>query len=395
MKQNVNICIDYLKIRFDFKFAKDSKFYQSFAKLLSLTIDNYEEDNHSSFGYDEGYYLGSCINIFSGGEFTRNKYGDKTSLLELKGSACREFEELGGSWLSLFELISQNNGHCTRIDIAIDDFSNSISIPEIKQKIEKREYISRIRSLTLDNSIPIEEALEGDDEQMAIRLSKHDGFTATLGGRSSSQLCIYNKKAERLAHGYIVNYPSWIRYESRFYHKTAESALALVYKAMSEDEDNNSSNKYPLMCLSLLSGLITFIEEKKNKNLCLNKTWSKWESFTQNVEKCHPVVQSRLEKSIVDNFEWFYHTNRKILLKMLLSEPSLFSDFLVYSAVSGGRIFTSRDRAIVNNYRKSESKTELSEEDVKTFIKKFTKYKSDDLSKVLKLSEKYTYQEDE
>ncbi len=393
MKQNVNICIDYLKIRFDFKFAKDSKFYQSFAKLLSLSIDDYVIDNHSSFGYDEGYYLGAGINIFSGGEFTRNKYGDETSLLELKGSSCREFEELGGSWLSLFELISECNGHCTRIDIAIDDFSNAITISEIKEKIEKREYISRIRSLTLDNSIPIEEVLDNDDEQVAIRLSKNGGFTATLGGRSSSQLCIYNKKAERLAHGYFVAFPYWIRYESRFYHKTAESALALVYKAMMEDEDNDSSDKYPLLCLSLLSGLITFIDEKKNKNLCLNKPWKKWIDFIRNVESCHPVVQSRLEKSIIDNFEWFFHTNRKILLKMALAEPKLFQDFLLFTAHNGGTIFTAKDRAIVNNYRKKNNEDVLNDEQVKKFVFNLNKYKNDDLTRIISLSKKYSYEE--
>ncbi len=393
MDQKVNICIDYLKIRFDFKFSQEEKFYREFVKLLSLSVSDYEIDNHSSFGYDDGYYIGSSINIFSGGEFTRNKYGEETSLLELKGSACREFEELGGSWLSLFELISECNGHCTRIDIAIDDFSNAITIPEIKEKIEKREYISRIRSLTLDNSIPIEEALDSDDEQVAIRLSKNGGFTATLGGRSSSQLCIYNKKAERLAHGYFVAFPSWIRYESRFYHKTAESALALLYQAMIEDEENDTTDKYPLLCLSLLTGLITFIDEKKNKNLCLNKTWQKWTDFTKSVESCHPVVQSRLEKSILDNFEWFFHTNRKILLKMALAEPKLFQDFMLFTAHNGGSIFTAKDRAIVNNYRKKNDENILSDEQVKRFVSNLQKYKNDDITKIISLSKKYSYEE--
>lgn len=106
-----------------------------------------------------------------GGKITKTKEGLNTILLEMKGSACRDFEErvlintvyVNGeisdreemnrkARIDLIEYCLKIGGICTRIDIPVDDFSGNITINEIKEKIKNREYITRMRHLEITDS---------------------------------------------------------------------------------------------------------------------------------------------------------------------------------------------------------------------------------------------------
>ena len=396
-KDNVNILIDYFKVGFDFTVSFKEGFYVEFLKLISKDVKDAERIPYAAFGYNEGYNVGENIFFFSGGDFTRNKAGEETSLFELKGSACREFEAYGGSWLSLFELVFQYGGHCTRIDIAIDDQSGLITIDELKDKVMKHEYTTKTRNMILDENLP-EEVMNQEFDEPQIRTSNNKGFTATFGGRSNSQLCIYNKKAEREAHGYIVTYSSWIRFECRYYHSTAQSAFLILFKVLKEDFINGAIDLYPKACLSFLAHLIEFKESIKNygcTNRYLESIWSKWDLFCEKIEECVPHCSAKLEQTLFDNYSWFYRTNKRILNRLFGSDPSRFKSFISYCMKEGfreGKV-TLNDIQVINNFRKKEGFEPISLTQLENYLASETVLEEDS-SYFERFKDKYTYKEE-
>lgn len=377
---SMNVCIDYLKLRFDFTFEENREFYSNVLKLCGLNINESDVDCGKN-GYEKCYTFGQGIKIFTGGKFTSNVEGEETSLLELKGSSCREFEERNGDWLKLFDLVSNFRPHCTRIDVACDDLSNYITLKELKDKINCHNFTTKTRCLDIINGIVDE------DEVSKIRSSKNEGYTATFGGNSSSQLCIYNKKAERIAHGYSVISKSWLRFECRYYHKTAESAFNLVHEALNK-------NKFSEYASSFLANLIQFKITNKmdERHQYMAENWDKWDNFCKIISGVRPIAQARLEKDICDNYSWFFHTNRKVLIRMFSARPELFDKFLQYTMFCGLGILKNKDVATINLYRKKNNLSEVSHDQIENNVKKMTETDDGDISELVNLSKKYVYE---
>lgn len=65
--------------------------------------------------------------------------------IHMGGQACREYEEYQvRTWAQLFALIFEQ-GHFTRIDIAIDDFKGYFKISAIERKIKTGQLSSKFK----------------------------------------------------------------------------------------------------------------------------------------------------------------------------------------------------------------------------------------------------------
>lgn len=220
-------------------------------------------------------------------------------MLEMRGMACRRFEERAvtaeenkarrkltefekaaaklAAWKNLFFVISQLPHHCTRIDLTVDDFGGNIPVAELMAKCKRREFVSRIRKGFDANGLPID--IETSEEEAIVREGL--GWSFTLGMPDSErQLCIYNKKAEfENGNKGIVGSVSAIRFESRFKSDRADFMLDELIKTVLTSADSLAFRKF---IVGALASVIEFKEERKpGENTYKSKTWEPWAKFVE------------------------------------------------------------------------------------------------------------------
>ena len=119
---------------------------------------------------------------------------EKGVLLELKGRGCRQFESYllaqQRSWYDFLMDALVDGGVMKRIDLAINDHTGILDIPELAEKCRKREYIGKSRSYKFYQSGELIKHREDDREYM--------GRTLYLGSlKSDVYFCIYEKDYEQ------------------------------------------------------------------------------------------------------------------------------------------------------------------------------------------------------
>ena len=178
--------------------------YGSFKKLLHrqklarMVLENkwYEADTVQDSGFftdlqsrsrEKIVWLGDIFIYTSADE-------EKGVLLELKGRGCRQFESYllaqQRSWYDFFIDALADGGVMKRIDLAINDHTGILDIPELAEKCRKREYIGKSRSYKFYQSGELIKHREDDREYM--------GRTLYLGSlKSDVYFCIYEKDYEQ------------------------------------------------------------------------------------------------------------------------------------------------------------------------------------------------------
>ena len=139
------------------------------------------------YSYTEHYSLGDIFIYTSADE-------EKGVLLELKGRGCRQFESYllaqQRSWYDFLMDALVDGGVMKRIDLAINDHTGILDIPELAEKCRKREYIGKSRSYKFYQSGELIKHREDDREYM--------GRTLYLGSlKSDVYFCIYEKDYEQ------------------------------------------------------------------------------------------------------------------------------------------------------------------------------------------------------
>lgn len=374
-KRGCATCIDYLKLRFNTKFVLDDE-DSPFKKLFGIMHLNPKEGNvDKSFNnYEHTLKLAPGIMLWYGGKKTQTADGKDTCILELRGSSCREFEDivyshykmegeitprdkvLKEAWLQLLEECKALGGICTRLDIPTDDFSGDITVDEIREKVAKREYSTKLRRLDAASSndeIEWPEDPELEKTRM-VRDSKLSGYSATFGGRKSSQLCIYDKRAERMASGIDPGVDSWIRFEVRYYHDNANHALDKLIQAFREDNVSG----HIVGCLAQMfefKETITMDGANKYKN----KTWSKWEALIKDATPSEAFATSPKLMSIETNGAWIVNGAAKSFGRLLFAIGSNFSEMGTVFLMRFIEKATKADLQIINQWLKQRGRPEI------------------------------------
>lgn len=123
---------------------------------------------------------------------------------EFSGSACREFEGFfGDKWAELVQAVRENQGHFTRLDLAIDDFEGLLDLDTIEHKVKEAEIISCFRK---------------GRRLQDFNLSKKDNLGKTLyfgSPQSRIRIRIYDKGIEELLKAQSLREGEAIERESR------------------------------------------------------------------------------------------------------------------------------------------------------------------------------------
>ena len=192
---------------------------------LSATVKR--QDTLEKNDYDSGYIFQSLLGmqdfswqVFDGVKgFNKRIYFDGISIhtpsqkmpfvwLEMSGKGCRSFESYGhGNWFLLFKSLLDIGCNIKRIDIAHDDHSGILSMPQLIDDTLNELYISKARSH--------EVIIKMDDNTHERACSIYHGSE-----NSNTLIRIYDK-AKQLE----IKAEHWIRTELQLRNENANNAV--------------------------------------------------------------------------------------------------------------------------------------------------------------------------
>ena len=134
----LTMLFDYVRIRFP-----TTDVQHVIHDILKLNIKYMLHEDYGHYTYAEHYYIGDVF-VYASQE------QEKGVLLELKGKGCRQFESYllaqERSWYDFFMDALIEGGVMKRIDLAINDRTGILDIPELMEKCKYRECVSLFRS---------------------------------------------------------------------------------------------------------------------------------------------------------------------------------------------------------------------------------------------------------
>ena len=250
----LTMLFDYVKIRFP-----TLDIQHIIKDILKLNINYMLHEDYGHYSYTEHYSLGDIFIYTSADE-------EKGVLLELKGRGCRQFESYllaqQRSWYDFLMDALVDGGVMKRIDLAINDHTGILDIPELAEKCRKREYIGKSRSYKFYQSGELIKHREDDREYM--------GRTLYLGSlKSDVYFCIYEKDYEQyvklgtpLEEADIIN-----RFEIRLRNERAYYAVRDLLTYYDAEQT----------AFSIINQYVRFVDEepdKRKNDWKLNDRWA-------------------------------------------------------------------------------------------------------------------------
>lgn len=332
-----NMCIDWVTVSFNY----DSTSFHNIFRYFNLDPFDYIETKGTfniQYSYMRTYR--EFIKVYLPENYMHDQFA--RCCMELSGQACRLLETLNDGiyfWCPFFCMIHALNGKCSRCDLAIDDFKGEyFTIMDLFQKVMKGEYTC------LSNTWNVVAKGTRSDEDYS-----ETGFTIYLGSNSSErQLCIYNKKAERLTNGYETFADYWVRYELRLKKETANTFLNNYL--INVDFWNDFAAKVS----ELYYGFIEFkddVEKEDLHNRSRCKVWQPWIDFLGATEKLIIKNQAKIESSISVKKTWYQANYSNFMNEIALSDLSGFNSYMDNTLLEKINDFDKRRLDRVNNYR--------------------------------------------
>ena len=182
-------------------------------KLLGMKKELFYSKPTGLYGYIEMFQYDNIRLL------TSEKGDERGILIELSGQGCRNYDyvlnERSETWRDFFARCLIENGVFKRIDVAIDDYKEVVSLVKLARKVARGEYITSFKKCRSINS---------------FQLSKEesDGATIYFGTRQSLMyFCFYQKNYEVAARERIpvedVDVKN--RYELRFASEKAHKFI--------------------------------------------------------------------------------------------------------------------------------------------------------------------------
>lgn len=365
-RPGIDFCIDYFKATIAVPFDPNSKdsmdCYSKVLESLYLTIQDAVPLGYGNAKYEKAWRFDEDLFIFSGGNLTLTSYGAPTSLIEMKGEACRRFEERAKNaerdnpninvesnafitmiWARFFKAASEYLYKVTRFDVPVDDIGGLVPLEELKAKVLEGALTSPMRMRDTTREL-------GEDEEGKRGTVREQGlgWSYALGGRTSQQLTIYDKRAQmekKLGPGCVL-IPHWVRYEVRYYKEKANAMFPQLLAAVS-DPDPLAFQRF---CVGCLASMVTFREKRLDgDNTYKSPVWGKWAAFIAVGELPQSVRLKKPILTIKRNADWFKKEVDRTLFRLAAAYPKHIADIIRYALQDGIAKATKDDLAIVNS----------------------------------------------
>lgn len=288
------VLIDYLAFTFPVDRFSD---ISDIAIFLNMPIEGFAEAKGGS-GYLKRLVCGNIHLLYEGTPGMGYH-------IRFTGQGCREYEKInGGDWISFFKEILNKGGHFTRVDSAVDVYSGELDIEIIKDKIVRRDLVTRFSSTT---------CIESHD----LSRPGIDGFTVSFGRRSSDAMIrIYDKANEQ-----HVDY-SWIRCELEVKNKRADKFISALIDGES----------FGHVTASVIMNYLNFKDPSFDSNKSRWSTSVFWLSFLDGVSRLALTIKAA-ERTIEKKKEWLYKQVSATLVEVLEHEhrgQDFIDDLLVH-----------------------------------------------------------------
>jgi len=361
------VLIDYLSFTFTFNTIFENTNLQNeyeetykhpfILNLINLLGYTEEEVTVHDFGrnrFKHKIILGENTTILFDG--SKDEEDNPYNMLEMTGSACRDFESRNGNWFNLLDYLVRSGGYrFTRIDIAGDlKNDNEITMEWIRTKIERREIYTPFRNGSFIGSFDLNSSED-----------RSNGNTIYLGSISSNKrLTIYDKLQEQRSKGREHLLWAWIRFETRF---KREFANQVVYDLLQGHIDNLGIY-YSQILYNLLDIKVKGVDDSRRSEW---KTVRVWKRFIGDVEKWKLKNANESEESTIIKKEKWVRNSAGGSMANILGSYDIEDAPKVFTSFVKGKISkqTAVDLTIVNKSRVSKGKRPFdSVEDLERFL---------------------------
>ncbi|WP_429957971.1 replication initiation factor domain-containing protein [Enterococcus sp. AZ196] len=272
--------IDYLRVSFPLKKAD-----KIFTEVLGIRQEFFEEIESHMYGYVGGYRLDYIQVLYS------KNNDERGVLVQLSGQGCRQFEAFleaqGRTWFDFFYACLDYRCRVTRLDLAINDYKEYLSIPTLLNKVLRQELISRFRKFEFNGSGSIAE-------------KRQEGTSIYFGSkRSEFYITFYQKDYEqaRKLNIPVNEVPIKNRYELRFKNKRAMLVIDQFLR----------TGDLPSIILGIMRDYMLFTDSKFG---VLRKHWKinkKWDFFLGDAERMRLAVEPN-DQLYERSKNWFKRT---------------------------------------------------------------------------------------
>lgn len=300
--------------------------------LIGLHNVKFERLNHARYdGYSSTYRMDQMEILVSEDE---NKY-----MLNFSGQGCRLYEQASNvEWTKLFGMLLENcQAKFTRLDIAVDDFSEIYKTSTIRQAVYKKLCVTRLKGWGTK-----EEGNINDGNDYLTMDSFYIG-----GWKSRYFLNIYDKKIEREIKGKEVTVSTWTRTELR---------LKNEYATRFAVEIANGKESLGYYTMSFLNEKIQFLKPGTYTNksrACEDKeNISKW--WRRFLGKCGKLNLSEKapDKTIQTTVKWMKHQVAPSIAMIYEADGAdNFDKFVQQLREDGEKRLTKKQTMMIDDYQ--------------------------------------------
>lgn len=276
--------------------------------ILKLNPSDFEQLDKGGLGYRDQLYNNNVRVYYNG----NTGMGINASI---SGKGCRYMESQGiDLWTLLFRLARSARINITRLDLALD--TDAKLIDKVKAKIDKKEYISKSRSLSY-----------------ICKSGKNSTRTETIyiGSRSSDLMIrLYDKAVEQSLDGI-----DWERWEIVLKKEKIKEAIPLLKKDISQTFKN--------ILYTYFRPLVRVESNKSRSKVC---NW--YLKFLGKVEKIS-LYKEPTEKTIEDKWAWVEKQVAPTLALLSLAFDN--TEFLAGVAVGSVDRIKQKDLKLIERYK--------------------------------------------
>lgn len=322
IENSVTACVDWVTA--SFRTASDLQKIDAIFNLIGVSdltgLETLEGARYEFAGYDKTYRLGK-IEIM---HYTDKLDSSNHWLLNMSGQACRQFELCSTfDFPTLFGVLANVNAVYTRLDIAIDDFSNIFTVNQFRNAVYNKQCVTRLKEW-------------GDHRRGKIATGLDDvSMNNFYLGSSTSRyfINVYDKKLERIQKGYEVNVDTWVRTEVRFRYEYAdEFIIQLLLNKENIGEHIRAFLNKNIVFLKPSALLKDSNRSRLAKDVNNHARW--WRKFLNTTKKIK-LTRFKPEKTLQDSKEWVYHQVATTLALLHEYNPNSF-DIFISSVVKKG-----------------------------------------------------------
>ena len=269
-------------------------------KILGYDLADFDEIP-GRFFYNSGATFRNYVNVFwNDPEKPWHKNSSRTMTVVFTGQGSTELaEKWDTDWVSIFRTLKEYGGvNFTRIDLALDDYDETVKFADIEKKLNKGHYRSSRKSYNIVKTSDTEGRTLGETIYIG-------NARAQNGSRGNVYARFYDKKAQyesknELFPTDVRNYwektgkETWQRYEISFSKKYA---LKIIDQFLAGDK----IDKIFKTSLRNLLEILTPRPKDKNKNRWYKTKW--WEKFLAYDETMNFSLAER-DVMLGDVLEW-------------------------------------------------------------------------------------------